>query len=53
MTLTVMDNLNIKRQQFTEFQMFVILKEGESGTIIVPDLCQQHGCIRVITVEGH
>ena len=33
----------MKNNRFTEAQIFAILKEGESGTIIVPDLCRKHG----------
>ena len=33
----------MKRQRFTESQIFSILKEGESGAMIVPDLCRKHG----------
>jgi putative transposase len=38
-----MENLNMKKQRFTESQIFAILKEGESGVMIVPDLCRKHG----------
>lgn len=33
----------MKKQRFTESQIFAILKEGESGVMIVPDLCRKHG----------
>ena len=33
----------MKRNKFTERQIFNILKEGESGALIVPDLCRKHG----------
>lgn len=33
----------MKRRKFTESQIFNILKEGESGALIVPDLCRKHG----------
>ena len=38
-----MENLTMKRNKFTERQIFNILKEGESGALIVPDLCRKHG----------
>ena len=38
-----MENLTIKRNKFTERQIFNILKEGKSGALIVPDLCRKHG----------
>jgi putative transposase len=38
-----MENLNMKKQCFTESQIFAILKEGESGVTIVSDLCRKHG----------
>ena len=33
----------MKRNKFTERQIFNILKEGEPGALIVPDLCRKHG----------
>jgi putative transposase len=33
----------MKKQRFTESQIFAILKEGESGVMIVPDLCRKYG----------
>jgi putative transposase len=33
----------MKRNKFTERQIFNILKKGESGVLIVPDLCRKHG----------
>lgn len=33
----------MKRKKFTETQIFNILKEGEAGALIVPDLCRKHG----------
>jgi putative transposase len=33
----------MKTKRFTERQIFAILKEGESGVMIVPDLCRKHG----------
>ena len=32
----------MKNKRFTEAQIFAILKEGESGALIVPDLCRKH-----------
>jgi putative transposase len=32
----------MKNTRFTEAQIFAILKEGESGTMIVPELCRKH-----------
>ena len=37
-----MENLKMKKKWFTESQLFVILKEGETGVMMVPDLCRQH-----------
>jgi len=33
---------NMKKSRFTESQIFVILKEGESGVMNVPELCRKH-----------
>ena len=33
----------MKNKRFTETQIFSILKEGESGAMIVPELCRKHG----------
>jgi len=33
----------MKNTRFTEAQIFAILKEGESGVMIVPELCRKHG----------
>ena len=33
----------MKRQRFTESQIFSMLKEGESGAMTVPELCRHHG----------
>jgi len=33
----------MKRKKFTESQIFKVLKEGESGALVVPDLCRKHG----------
>ncbi len=33
----------MKNNRFTEAKIFAILKEGESGTMIVPDLCRKYG----------
>lgn len=33
----------MKKQRFTETQIFAILKEGETGALTVPDLCRKHG----------
>jgi putative transposase len=38
-----MENLKMKRKKFTESQIFKVLKEGESGALVVPDLCRKHG----------
>ena len=32
----------MKNKRFTEAQIFAILKEGETGALIVPDLCRKH-----------
>jgi len=33
----------MKRKRFTESQIFSILKEGEGGAMLVPDLCRHYG----------
>ncbi len=33
----------MKNQKFSEAQIFAILKEGETGAMIVPELCRKHG----------
>lgn len=33
----------MKKQRFTESQIFSILKEGETGTLNIPELCRKHG----------
>lgn len=33
----------MKKARFTEAQIFAVLKEGETGTLTVPDLCRKHG----------
>ncbi len=33
----------MKRNKFTERQIFNILKEDESSALIVPDLCRKYG----------
>lgn len=33
----------MKTSKFTESQIFALLKEGETGALIVPDLCRKHG----------
>ncbi len=37
----------MKRNKFTERQIFNILKEGESGALIVPDLCRKQMEIKI------
>ena len=32
----------MKNKRFSEAQIFAILKEGETGALIVPDLCRIH-----------
>lgn len=32
----------MKKSRFTESQIFAILKEGESGVLMVPELCRKH-----------
>ena len=43
----------MKRNKFTERQIFNILKEGESGALIVPDLCRKHGVAQVRIINGN
>ena len=33
----------MKKTRFSESQIINILKEGESGAMIVPELCRKHG----------
>lgn len=33
----------MKKQRFTESQIFALLKEGEAGVLTIPELCRKHG----------